>query len=153
CTAVGREQIWRLLRELWEPTGQAMYNPSWGSIMGAACVAFWTENGTRNSTTKKRWRTLAVESAYLIWKLRCERVISRNGLEFTEQEVRNRWYVTLDRRLSLERQVVALAPAKCRAKLARVLEAVWSPILNSSSDLPPNWVVNGGVLVGIKRGR
>ncbi|KAI0323858.1 hypothetical protein GY45DRAFT_1263915 [Cubamyces sp. BRFM 1775] len=152
CTATGREEIWTLLRNLWESTGVRRPDPSWGSIAGAACMAFWTESKRHNIIAEKRWWTLAVESAHLIWKLHCEQVIANEGAEFSMQEVASRWFAPLDRCISLERRIVALSPVKCRTKLAGVLELVWAPILDSS-DLPPNWVVNSGVLVGIKRGR
>lgn len=153
CTACGREVIWKLLREAWAQTGMAEIVPSWGSIMGAACVSISSEDGVRKPTAEKRWATLAIESARLIWKLRCERVIANAGAEFSEQEVRNRWCAEVDRRLSLERRVVALTPGRKRGRRAKALDAIWRPLLERPEDLPIDWVVDSGVLVGIKRGR
>ncbi|EIW60971.1 uncharacterized protein TRAVEDRAFT_120975 [Trametes versicolor FP-101664 SS1] len=152
CNACGREVIWKLLSELWESTGLRPPIPSWGSVLGAACVAMRSPNGARQPALEQRWATLAIESARLIWKLRCERVIAKNGDEFPEVEVTNRWYAELERRLHLDRRIAALSHGKKRKKHIRRLEEVWSPLLAERGNLPPNWVTKSEVLVGIKRG-
>ncbi|KAH9853405.1 hypothetical protein C2E23DRAFT_728818 [Lenzites betulinus] len=123
------------------------------TIFGAGCVVMRAANGDRRPIQERRWRILAIESARLIWKLRCERVIAREGRPFDDREVTNRWYAELERRLALERRLVALTPGKRKAKLAKRVEGVWGPLLHAASDLPPDWVGNSGVLVGIERGR
>lgn len=152
CNACGREVIWKLLSELWESTGLRPPIPSWGSVLGAACVAMRSPNGARQPALEQRWATLAIESARLIWKLRCERVIAKNGDEFPAVEVTNRWYAELERRLHLDRRIAALSHGKKRKKYIRRLEEVWSPLLAERGNLPPNWVTKSEVLVGIKRG-
>ena len=84
--------------------------------------------------------------------MRCERVIQRDGAEFTEREITNRFYAAIDSRLTLDRRVSAMATGK-KALKPEDVERIWMPILERGKDLPPGWVVNGGVLVGIKRGR
>ncbi|KAH9858143.1 hypothetical protein C2E23DRAFT_718514 [Lenzites betulinus] len=153
CTACGRELIWSLLRELWQAAGGPLCTPSWGSIFGAPCVELRTGEGVRSHVLERRWTVLAVESARLIWKLRCERVIARDGRSFEDREVSNRWYAELERRLALERRVVALLTGKRKARRAARVDAIWRPLVKSSSDLPLSWVNDSGVLVGIKRGR
>ncbi|KAI0764252.1 hypothetical protein BD413DRAFT_698561 [Trametes elegans] len=154
CNACGRETIWTLLRECWGVTGLKGYDPDWGNIMGAACAVIRPSGPTseRSAAAEDRWAILATESAHLIWKLRCERVITNNGAEFTERAVTNRWYAMLARRLDLERKVVALTPGKKRAKLQVKLDAVWRPLIENLSDQSVDWVTDSGVLVGIKRG-
>ncbi|KAH9885427.1 hypothetical protein C8Q73DRAFT_769902 [Cubamyces lactineus] len=154
CNACGRETIWALLRETWEATGLTGYDPDWGNIMGAACAVI-RPNGPdskRSTAAEDRWAILAIESAHLIWKLRCERVITNNGDEFAERQVTNRWYSALNRRLDLERKVVALSLGKKRAKLQTKLDAVWRPLIEDLPDQSTDWVTDSGVLVGIKRG-
>ncbi|OSC96467.1 hypothetical protein PYCCODRAFT_1379163 [Trametes coccinea BRFM310] len=154
CNACGRETIWALLRECWGATGLAGYDPDWGNIMGAACAIIRPNgpNSGRSAAAENRWAVLAIESAHLIWKLRCERVIANDGAEFTERAVANRWYATLARRLDLERKVVALTPGKKRAKLKIKVDAVWRPLIGDLTDQSADWVTDSGVLVGIKRG-
>ncbi|OSD02360.1 hypothetical protein PYCCODRAFT_396873 [Trametes coccinea BRFM310] len=134
CAAVGRETIWALLSQLWASTGNKELIPCWGNTLGAACAAILTEHGARKAPSENLWAILAIESAHLIWKLRCERVIAKDGVEFSTQEVTNRWYAALSNRISLERKVVALMTGLEGTETA-------------------DWVTDGGVLVGIKRGR
>ncbi|KAI9056757.1 hypothetical protein FKP32DRAFT_1585232 [Trametes sanguinea] len=155
CNAHGREIIWALLRERWEETGLDGYDPDWGSILGAACAVIRPRGpeSQRSSAAEDRWAILAIESAHLIWKLRCERVIANDGAEFSERAISNRWYATLARRLDLERKVVALSRGKKRAKLQAKVDAVWRPLVEGLADQSADWVIDSGVLVGIKRGR
>ncbi|OSD03192.1 hypothetical protein PYCCODRAFT_1444583 [Trametes coccinea BRFM310] len=153
CTATGRETIWKLLGAMLTAAGQKDVDPTWGSIVGAACVAIRNEAGTRNPIAEERWAILAIESAHLIWKLRCERVIANDGAEFTEREVENRWYAALGRRLDLDRRTAALITGKRKKARTRRIDSTWRPLLNDLECETHEWVVDGGVLVGIKRGR
>ncbi|KAI9056414.1 hypothetical protein FKP32DRAFT_1585912 [Trametes sanguinea] len=153
CTAVGRETIWHLMGSALTGAGQKDYDPTWGNIVGAACVTIRRDTGARDPLAEERWATLAIESAHLIWKLRCERVIANNGAEFTQREVTNRWYAALTRRLDVERRVASLTPGKKGMARAKRLDGVWRPLLEGDSLDSHEWVTDIGVLVGIKRGR
>ncbi|TFK80162.1 hypothetical protein K466DRAFT_638221 [Polyporus arcularius HHB13444] len=120
--------------------------------LGAACAVFKTEDGTRRTDMENLWCILCTEAGHLIWKLRCERVIQHGGAEFTKREITNRFYAALDARLTLDRRVAAMASSK-RALKPDDVERIWMPVLDNSKELPPNWVVQSGVLVGIRRGR
>ncbi|KAI0822588.1 hypothetical protein BC628DRAFT_1326834, partial [Trametes gibbosa] len=98
------------------------------------------------------WTILATESLYLVWKLRCKRVIQNEGKEFSLEEIWNRWYAMMDQRLTVDRKACTAYLEKRTLKPDRVA-ATWLPILENNRDLPPNWVGDGGVLVGIRRGR
>ncbi|TFK78243.1 hypothetical protein K466DRAFT_615492 [Polyporus arcularius HHB13444] len=152
CRAVGQELIWGLLKELWLLTEAGWMEPCWGTAFGAACAVFKTDTGRRRAATESLWCILCTEALHLIWKLRCERVIQREGEEFTVQYVTNRFFSTLESRLGLDRRTAVRARGKFSLTPSEV-DRIWSPILNEGKDLPPGWVVNCGVLVGIKRGR
>ncbi|KAI1784287.1 hypothetical protein LXA43DRAFT_1124046 [Ganoderma leucocontextum] len=152
CRATGREVIWGLLKQTWALTGRPWKEPSWGTALGAACVVLKSDSDARLHAAEQLWTILWTESLYLIWKLRCERVIGRDGQQLTEREVTNRWYATIDQRLTLDRRTAALAVGK-RALNPSIVESVWTPILDVKEELPDGWVVKSGVLVGIKRGR
>ncbi|KAI0822878.1 hypothetical protein BC628DRAFT_1411930 [Trametes gibbosa] len=152
CTAQGRETVWSLLRHAWTASGGTVRDPSWGTILGAACTGR-NIGGQRGTTAEEnRWAILAIESARLIWKLRCERVIANDGAEFTKREVQNRWHAEINRRLTLDRRVAALLLGKKRKRRIQLVEEIWSPLLEDERSLPPRWVTDSGVLVGIKRG-
>ncbi len=152
CEAVGQKIVWELLREMWQLTQAQWHEPCWGTTFGAACAVFKTPDGGRKTAAENLWCILCTESLHLIWRLRCERVIQKEGSEFTEAEVTNRFYAALESRLNLDRRTAAMAASK-RALKPQDVETIWRPVLEGKDSLPPNWVVNNGVLVGIKRGR
>ncbi len=152
CDAKGQRLIWSLLEQLWRNTSTEWKTPTWGSIIGAACAVFKTQQGSRKSTSESLWCILCTESVHLIWKLRCERVIQKEGAKFTNPEITNRFYSALESRLNLDRRTAAIARGRKALKPPEV-EQIWAPIIENYVGLPPKWVTNGGVLVGIKRGR
>ncbi|KAI0743032.1 hypothetical protein C8Q80DRAFT_1221324 [Daedaleopsis nitida] len=154
CAANGRGTIWELLEETWQLTGKKCQwvDPCWGNTLGAGCAAFRAENGKSDSATEALWMTLVSESMYLIWKMRCERVIQRDGDEFSIREVENRWYATIDQRLALDRKMAELAVRKRSKRMSRV-EQIWEPVLMDLDNIPTGVAVTLGVLVGIRRVR
>ncbi|KAI0744399.1 hypothetical protein C8Q76DRAFT_606537, partial [Earliella scabrosa] len=152
CECVGQELVWSLLKQTWESAGFEWKGAMWGTTFGAQCVVIRRERGNaRNPLAEELWSILCTESLHLIWKLRCTRVIQNEGTEFTEAEVTNRWYAAMDRRLDLDRRSAAKWLGAGALDADRVA-AVWAPVLDTN-DLPPEWVLDSGVLVGIKRGR
>ncbi len=152
CDAAGQEIVWDLLKRTWSHTGADWKIPSWGTILGAACAVFKTREGNRRTAIENLWCILCTESVHLIWKLRCERVIQNNDEDFTVNEITNRFYATLEARLTLDRRTAAIARGKRALQLQEVAR-IWLPIIEKGSELPPKWVGKNGVLVGIKRGR
>ena len=151
CDAPGQQLVWKLLEDLWSHTGLPWHEPGWGAL-GAGCAVIKTEEGLRRPESEALWTILCSEAAHLVWKLRCERVIRNEGVDFTEQEIRNRWHTTMDRRLTLDRRTSVLAKGKKDLQPGMV-ERIWFPVIEGNLDLPPEWVTNSEVLVGIKRGR
>ena len=45
------------------------------------------------------------ESAYLIWKIRCERVIQMEGEEILSNKINNRWIESMNARLDLDHKM------------------------------------------------
>ncbi len=152
CQATGQELAWKLLKRTWNLTGAEWIAPCWGSVFGAACVAIKKSDGSRRTALENLWCILCSETSHLIWRLRCERVIQKDGAEFTESEITNRFYAALDTRLDLDRRTSTMARGK-RALKPLDVERIWLLIIERNTNLPPNWVVDGGVLVGIRRGR
>lgn len=149
CDEPGGEIIWSLLRKSWSLAGFKDIEINWGSTLGAACGRILKEDGERNHNAEALWSILAVESLYLVWKLRCERVIQNGGREFTAREITNRWYKVIEQRLDLDRRSTKKSVSTLALKPGKV-KAIWGPLLTGSEDLPEGWVGNSGVLVGIK---
>jgi hypothetical protein len=101
-----------------------------------------------NNGKLRLMRILISESAYLIWTLRCERVIQDNP--HTPQSIKMRWNNRIDARIDIDRRL-----AKLKRNPAQITKVnhTWQPLLKNTHDLPPNWVTNLEVLVGIKPSR
>jgi hypothetical protein len=102
-------------------------------------------NGTG---TQWLYRILMSESAYLIWKLRNDRVISRDGEPTTEDEITNKWKFAMNQRLQVDR-TLANRPIKrkCPALAPRLVLETWSDTLDEESSLLANWLQEPRVLV------
>ncbi|KAI0360309.1 hypothetical protein OH77DRAFT_1393583 [Trametes cingulata] len=150
CEATGRRKIWEMLKALWARTGKEWKEPTLGAVTAPACRRMMSTEGRRLTNLENLWTVLLTEATYLIWKLRCERVIQNGGQEFTEAEVENRWYALLGHRLDLDRRSAARHLGK-RALKPEDVEAMWLPVIEHGSYLVPGWATNGGVLVGIGR--
>ncbi len=91
------------------------------------------------------------ETAYLAWKLRCERVIGWAGEPrkvHTLAEITNRWMVTMNKRLSMDCAMTNKRLAGRHAISPEVVEATWAGVLHDESSLLSDWACMSGVLVG-----
>ncbi|KAJ7661175.1 hypothetical protein B0H17DRAFT_953751 [Mycena rosella] len=91
--------------------------------------------------TTRLFRILVSESAFLIWRLRCERVIQEKDLA-SAREIHNRWLKTINNRLGLD------GYGKKAIKKSLVLKT-WQRVLKNERNLPKNWIWEAEVLVGI----
>ena len=152
CECTERELIWELTEKLWLETGERWHTPSLGIVVGAACASFPTSEGAPKPARERLWTILIAESAHLIWKLRCERVIKREGLAFNEAEVRTRWKAIIELRLDMDRRLTSRRRYGHQALSASLVEGTWTPVLRDRESLPTKWVTDIGVLVGIQGG-
>jgi hypothetical protein len=105
CGAPGQREIWNLAKDIWEakhsfwPTVNNL-----GTITGCGMVKFMSKTGQHKLGAERFYQILITESAYLIWKIRCEHVLGQNGRGqgHTTQEINNRWLSTMNKRLTLE---------------------------------------------------
>ncbi|KAL1739495.1 hypothetical protein HDZ31DRAFT_49293 [Schizophyllum fasciatum] len=151
CEATGQARIWELTKSVWERTGREWQTPNYGLVMGAACPVFVDNDGDRLRHLERLWTILMSCSGYLIWKMRCERVIRNENKDFHKREVEGRWHSEINSRLDLDRRMTHKKYDKRRLPEGLV-EFTWKPVLPDYESLPPNWVSNSGVLVGIKGG-
>ncbi|RDX39699.1 hypothetical protein OH76DRAFT_1367256, partial [Lentinus brumalis] len=131
---------------------------SWGTTFGAACAVFVMPEGGQRTAIEHLWCILCTEAQHLVWKLWCQRVVRNDGGDFTEDEVTYSSYMTLESQLSLDRCMAVLyATGKTVTSvgpnnLAPLVKRIWLPVIDQGSDLPPKWVIDCGVLMGIKCG-
>lgn len=152
CEAVGRSQVWELLREHWEGTGYEPRELCWGTIVGAPCMTARADGGVRLLDAKSElWTILATESAYLVWKLRCERVIQNEGSEFTVAEVENRWRSVILGRAVLDHRSTAKSLGS-RALNEEAVQSTWAPLARNIAENQAEFEVSSSeVLAGIIR--
>ncbi|KAL4255512.1 hypothetical protein AB1N83_014246 [Pleurotus pulmonarius] len=149
CETPGQEQVWQLAKDLWEKTGRTWIQPWIGNIIGCALSKASEGKNKTDPGGKRLWRIIISESAYLIWKLRCERVIQNGNTVFSIQEVNNRWLAAINNRLELDCDMTDKSLGK-RALKAKVVLQTWKGALKGEGQLPRNWIKTGGVLVGIR---
>lgn len=151
CTIPGRSKVWDLAKTLWDKK-----NADWpvdfdiGHILGAALCQPIDRRGKRRRGTARLFRILITESAHLIWKLRCERVIQREGDPrkwHTLPEIQNRWYSAINGRLVFDQAMTKPSFGPKALKRGTVLRT-WQGVLQDEDNLPPDWVGGPGVLVG-----
>jgi ribonuclease HI len=149
CRSPGPEIIWKAAEKLWRGKGPNWPEISIGSILGCGLMHFEDERGKEKPGTRRLYRILVSESAYTIWKLRCDRVISRAGTPMTEKEIINRWISDLNLRL---KQDVILANRPVGRNRPRLDPALvydtWAGTLDNEGSLPVNWLKEPRVLVG-----
>ncbi|KAJ6480546.1 hypothetical protein C8R47DRAFT_1050204 [Mycena vitilis] len=149
CASPGQELIWNAAKTLWLEKESNWPEVSLGSILGCGLAEFRDDAGKVKRGTQRLYRILMSESAYLIWKLRNDRVISRDGVPASEEEITNKWRFAINQRLQMDKLMANRPLRGKRPALAPhlVLET-WSKTLDNERSLPANWLREPRVLVG-----
>ncbi|THU84579.1 hypothetical protein K435DRAFT_687218 [Dendrothele bispora CBS 962.96] len=113
--------------------------------MGAGLACIKTQAGKRKTSEE----ILTAESAYLIWKLRCEQVIQNDNEPFNEREIENRWINMINEHIQLDRRMTSWKYGR-QSISPKLVKATWKGLLEREHSLPDDWVTNSGVLVGIE---
>ena len=117
---------------------------------------FKTEEGATQKGKDRLYRILISESAYLIWKLRCERRISNEDdpeKYHSETEIHNRWVATVNNRLNMDKLMTNKKKYGKKALKAGTVIQTWMGTLHNEENLLDNWLQQSGVLVGIRARR
>jgi len=89
-------------------------------------------------------RILISESAYLIWVLRCKRVIQER--HHGENEIKARWLRAINARLTNDK--ITATRIKHEKGFTNLVVNTWEHVLGKTGDLPNDWLRNREVLVG-----
>ncbi|KAH9476331.1 hypothetical protein JR316_0011906 [Psilocybe cubensis] len=155
CSASGQAQVWNLARELW---GMRTNKP-WPNATLEEIIL--STRPTRREKPKGKMldnaegearllRILMTESAYLIWKIRCDAVIKHEGQQqATGIEIHNKWLKTINSRLELDSILTRPKYGK-KALKKKVVLNTWRGTLRDEGNLPRDWTGRYGVLVGIE---
>ncbi|KAF5344335.1 hypothetical protein D9758_013247 [Tetrapyrgos nigripes] len=152
CESPGQSLIWEFTQKLWEKKSEKQwYRPGIGAIIGAATgEVINSQTGRRISGETRLWRILITESAYLIWVLRCERVIANDNKPFTEEEIENRWWKMINERFKLDARMTS-KKYEGKAISRKLVEDTWKGLLHDEEHLPEDWINLAVVLVGIEQ--
>ncbi|KAK6995687.1 hypothetical protein R3P38DRAFT_2567137 [Favolaschia claudopus] len=117
--------------------------PSFGEILTCGIA------GREHRGETRLLRIVISESAYLIWKLRNERVIGAKG-DASNREIENRWLNTINNRLSIDCLLTNTKKYGGKSIRKSLVLETWRKVLMNEDRLPRDWTrESGGVLVGV----
>ncbi|EPQ51946.1 hypothetical protein GLOTRDRAFT_17279, partial [Gloeophyllum trabeum ATCC 11539] len=138
CLSPARRIVWLLAADIWP----ANYGPwptlNYGALLGCGKLSFPLNNEEQNGMTDRRnneppraakrnpgasrlLQILVSESLYLIWVLRCERVIQDRN--HSPSSIQSRWRNAINRRLQIDR--VTASKIKRTPQAADRVKATW----------------------------
>jgi len=154
CKEKHTQLIWDLAKNLWPHRNILWPKINMGTILGCGCFNLYPErrrrgNQQRNKKTTHQGQTrlfqiILSKSAYLIWVLRCERVIQEKQL--SDREIQARWYQAINERLTINK--VTVTKIKRNEKFTRTVTETWEMALKKEKEIPVNWMQISEVLVG-----
>ncbi|TFY53337.1 hypothetical protein EVJ58_g9508 [Rhodofomes roseus] len=155
CGQPGQGLIWAMTGALWRKKAKAWTKPSVDDVLAAGLGRYSRpENSKPKEDLARLWRIVVPEAAYLIWKLRCERVIEHADdpdWAHSNREIARRWYAAINRRLQLD-LIATRRSFGILAKSELLVMATWTGTIGDEQGLIENWTKLPRVLVGIDPG-
>lgn len=154
CRNAGCKEVWALTESLWKMKGGAWPNPRRTcDVLAATMADLKTTSGQKRTGASRLYKILVTEAAFLIWKLRNERVLGATGLtagQHTPTEIKNRWLSAINMRLRLDIAMTQNRWGRGKIPKETVLRT-WRHTLNHEAGLPEDWTSTScEVLVGIR---
>jgi hypothetical protein len=156
CRANARTPIRRKTEEHWPREWQEWPMITIGTILGIGQISLpenerRQENERTVTSTKTKGRTrllqiLISEASHLIWVLRCKRVIHKNNVQHTDQEVNARWTRVINDRLTIDR--LTATKIQRNATFTRLVNATWQTALKQQHIPYQNWIHRREVFSG-----
>ncbi|KAI0654344.1 hypothetical protein C8Q70DRAFT_926035 [Cubamyces menziesii] len=111
-------------------------------VLGSPLHEQKREDGSVNRGDTRLLRIVVSETAYLIWKLRCERVIEWEQdptRTHSAAELENKWAATINARLSFDQTRTNMKSPNTRLLAAATVRATWQGTLRGEQELPEDW--------------
>jgi len=89
CTTPGQKESWGLAEQLWKLRHKTWLMPGPAAIIACTQAHFPDRNGTPTPGDTRLYQILVTETAHLIWKIRCQRVIEGNNIPKLQTEIHN----------------------------------------------------------------
>ena len=153
CNKPGQCKIWALAQTLWKLcTDHDWITPSLGLILSYGLARMFDAHNKIDKPLMQFFQILTSESAYLIWKLRCETPLSNADLSATQGEIHNRWVHTINEQLTIDHMLSSTQKLGPRTLSHHLLVSTWCGALLNEDSLPKNWLTKRDikVLVGIE---
>ncbi|TFK83415.1 hypothetical protein K466DRAFT_498518, partial [Polyporus arcularius HHB13444] len=152
CDAPGQRVIWCLAWALLERAGFKLPRPRYGLILGAPAASLNKTILEKPSAGANRlYRIILTESAYLIWTLRCERVIQLENDPArwrSPNAVAQIWFACVAKRMNVDWMLTRVKTSSRKSVLETVSNTwEWCGGSEGLSKLKSD--VRKGVLVGI----
>ncbi|KIJ22624.1 hypothetical protein M422DRAFT_196955 [Sphaerobolus stellatus SS14] len=161
CHSTGQRIIWNLAKRLCVKTREVWPDLNVGIILGCGLTEYMTSDRKPDKGKRRLFKILISESAYLIWKIRCEWRIEHNAhpdkkitdsvrLDHTDHEVRNRWIKMISDRIHMDILCSDGRRYKKKAIASSIVQKVWGKILRAEKVCGLSLEEISGVLVGIR---
>ncbi|KZV96681.1 hypothetical protein EXIGLDRAFT_608872 [Exidia glandulosa HHB12029] len=153
CSALGQDLIWTEAKGLWAKTGRQWPDISLGAIAGCGLITIRDERGKVIPGPTRLLKIIISEAAFLIWKIRCERVIQHgNDVEKApaEPEIINRFRAAIQKRLKIDTMLTSRRKFKQRAVPIKTLRETWEQVLfQPHQGAPERWWTRPELLVSM----
>ena len=143
CRASGQDKIWKLAEELWERRGLPWVTPTIGLILGSNTINFRNPKGKVLRGANRLYAILITESAYLIWKLRCEwKIQNEEDPEKipSEDQIHRQWSYTINKRFRMECLMTNKYRYGSKALNTDLIERTWWPVILDRESFPDDWI-------------
>ncbi|KAJ7239221.1 hypothetical protein B0H12DRAFT_1025321 [Mycena haematopus] len=152
CEAPGRRKLWDMAQTLWEMRGYQWPEVTIGGILACGFAEVEDARGKKDSGANRLYRILISETAHLIWKFRCTRVIE-NGSDPakhpTEYELHNKWLGCINSRLKMDFLLTDQKKFGTRALKLKAVVNTWKAVLKDVENLTDIQIRQSRVLVGM----
>ncbi|KAF8302611.1 hypothetical protein DL93DRAFT_2067098, partial [Clavulina sp. PMI_390] len=124
-------------------------------VLTSVFAEFKARNGGPRRGAARLYNIVATEAAFIIWKFRNARVIGRDDGEgdqphrVTRREAVGALARVLNQRLSDDQRLTNRVKYGNKALSRDVVTSTWSGVLHNEARLPPDWLRQPGVLVGL----
>ncbi|KAG1770152.1 hypothetical protein EV702DRAFT_953869, partial [Suillus placidus] len=94
CKSTTSRVIWDAAKDLWLKSKSQWPNIKFSTILGCNLAILRNTKGKKKLGSTTLFKIIILESAHLIWKLRCQRAIKFGGDKekyHSETEILNKW--------------------------------------------------------------
>ncbi|KAJ3803829.1 hypothetical protein F5876DRAFT_91898 [Lentinula aff. lateritia] len=134
CRAPGQKEIWSFAENLWAKNGMNWPDLKFdiGTILGCRLADFRNRQKKREKGKLRLFRIMILESAYLIWKLRNERVINDRPA-LSKLQIKNQWKWTIENRLRTDCLLTSIKFSR-RMLSQKIIKATWGKVVEKTEE-------------------